>query len=113
MNTLSFLINCPNKVNTTSTIVGGYITVNIGAENCIILSTPKLDTTKLNKHTPVTITSYFTLLFDSLEKYCPVADVNPIAVVKHASVTIIPNTTFPGKPNNISVIERIKNSHTY
>ena len=69
LNTLSFLILSPNSVNTTKTIVGGYTNVNIGAENCIIVLTPKLDTTKLNKHTTVTTTSYFNLLFLSLAKY--------------------------------------------
>ena len=56
-------------MNTISTIVGGYITVNIGAENLIIVLTPKFETTQLYKHTTVTIVSYFILLLESFEKY--------------------------------------------
>ena len=43
-----------------------------------------------------------------LAKYLADADVNPMAVVKQASDTIIQRTSFPGYPSNEFVITTIK-----
>ena len=96
-----------NIVITINTIVAGYIKLSIGADIFIIAPTPKVDITKLNKHTAITICSYFNLFLVKPEKYSAVADVKPIAVVKHANVTIKDKTTFPGVPSKATVIATI------
>ena len=50
---------------------------------------------------------YFNLFLVKPEKYSAVADVKPIAVVKHANVTIKDKTTFPGVPSKATVIATI------
>jgi len=59
------------------------------------VSTPKFDTTRLNKHIAITVDLYFNFPLVILEKYFAVAEVNPMAVVKHANVTITQRITFP------------------
>ena len=76
----------------------------------IIVPTPKLDTIALNTHTTITVISYFNFPLVILEKYFPVAEVNPIAVVKQASETIAQRTILPGYPNNPFVITTIKDA---
>src|SRR5699024_12807902 len=96
LNALLFLILSPNKVIITNIIVAGYIISSIGAENFIIVFTPKFDTIALNIQTILTISSYFNFTFVVFSKNCAVADVRPIAVVKQANITIIANITLPG-----------------
>ena len=45
-----------------------------------------------------------------LAKYLADADVNPMAVVKQASDTIIQRTSYPGYPSNEFVITTIKDA---
>ena len=66
--------------------------------------TPKLDTIALNIQTTVTTISYLNLPFVSFVKYCPVADVRPIEVVKQARPTITARIILPGWPSSILVI---------
>ena len=105
---MSFLKNFLNIVITIKTIVAGYIKLSIGAEIFIIESTPKLDITKLNKHTATTNCSYFNFPFVTFEKYSAVADVRPIAVVRHAKLTIIDSIILPGVLSRALVIATIK-----
>ena len=88
-------------------IVAGYTMLSIGAENFIIVLTPKLDITAENTHTATTICSYFNFPFVNPEKYLPATEVNPIEVVQHARATIIARSILPVCPNNASVIATI------